>query len=368
MARPEASIATGARNTPPTVKTTEPGSDGTASTDVTSAVKVTGEPIDEGSALLDTTTALLACWTVWSDTMDSDSRNEPSPPYAAVNSCSPKVSDDTVISAELPVSGAVPSDDAPSENSTSPDGAPADGDAPAAASTVAVNVTSCPAIDGSGVDISAVAEPTLSTTWSINGEVDVANSASPEYTAVMLWLPTVSADVSNVAAFETSGDPRRIETPPVTTDRTEASGVEGIPDATGSLAVAGSIDVSRSVAVAGSAAAAASIAVAGSVATAGSVGVAYSAATAGSLAVAGSAATSGSVAVAGSAGTAGSVAVAGSLLTFLGIGIRSCIATLACIRCRRCIACVARIDCVDCIGCVGCVGLRGAVGRRNVRA
>jgi hypothetical protein len=57
--------------------------------------------------------------------------------------------------------------------------------------------------------------------------------------------------------------------------------------------------------------------------------------------------------------------VVGSLLTFFGIGIRNCIATIGCVRCRRCVACVGCIDCVDCIG---CVGLRGAVGQRYVRA
>ena len=64
----------------------------------------------------------------------------------------------------------------------------------------------------------------------------------------------------------------------------------------------------------------------------------------------------------------GSVGVVASVLNIVGIGLRRCVATLACIGCRRCIACVACIDCVDCIGCVGCVGLRGAVGQRGVRA
>src|SRR5687767_7097471 len=75
---------------------------------------------------------------------------------------------------------------APSLNWTVPAGVPATG----LPLTVAVNVTSCPGPDGFGAEMRAVDDSALFTTWArATALVEPRKFVSPEYTAVMLWVP-----------------------------------------------------------------------------------------------------------------------------------------------------------------------------------
>jgi hypothetical protein len=93
--------------------------------------------------------------------------------------------------------GLVPSDVAPSKNSTepvAPDGV-----------TVAVNVTDWPNVDGFGALASAVLELAGFTVWLCAGDVLPVKLASPEYTAVSEWTPAFRLLVLSTALPDETG-------------------------------------------------------------------------------------------------------------------------------------------------------------------
>jgi hypothetical protein len=65
--------------------------------------------------------------------------------------------------------------------------------------TVAVKVTGSPVGDGFSDDVNEVVVPAFVTTWDIGGDVLVALFPSPLYTAVIVCVPTVSAEVASIA-------------------------------------------------------------------------------------------------------------------------------------------------------------------------
>src|SRR5438046_2615773 len=72
--------------------------------------------------------------------------------------------------------------------------------APAAAAvTVAVKLADCPITDGLAVDVSVLVVLVLLTTCVTVELVLVVKFVSPPYTAVMLCVPTLRADVAHVA-------------------------------------------------------------------------------------------------------------------------------------------------------------------------
>jgi hypothetical protein len=79
--------------------------------------------------------------------------------------------------AEPDETGELPSDVAPSKNSTEPAGLPAPG---AATDTVAVSATLAPNVDGFGALLSAVDVAAWSTVCACTGDVLPAKLASPE--------------------------------------------------------------------------------------------------------------------------------------------------------------------------------------------
>ena len=98
------------------------------------------------------------------------------PEYTAVSECEPTASADVLIAAEPPETGAVPSDVAPSKNSTVPEGVPAPG---ALTVTLAVSVVDCPNTVGFGALVSDVAVDAWFTVCECAGDVLVLYVRSP---------------------------------------------------------------------------------------------------------------------------------------------------------------------------------------------
>jgi hypothetical protein len=93
-------------------------------------------------------------------------------------------------------------------NVTVPVGVPLPG---VTAVTVAVNVTDWPNTDGLCEELNAVELPALFTVCDNAAEVLVAYAVLPEYTAVIVWLPTANAEVA-IFAFPplTMADPNGV--------------------------------------------------------------------------------------------------------------------------------------------------------------
>lgn len=121
-----------------------------------------------------------------------------SPLYAPVIECDPAASEEvTKVATPEAFSVLVPSTVEPSLNVTVPEGVPT---LPAAFDTVAVNVTCCPVVAVLGAAVTAVvvsATVTISVTIAV--EVLPRKLVSPEYFAVIEWVPTASDEVLNVA-------------------------------------------------------------------------------------------------------------------------------------------------------------------------
>jgi hypothetical protein len=75
---------------------------------------------------------------------------------------------------------------------TVPLGVPEPGDT---AATVAVKVTDWPCTLGFALELRVVVVLALLTTWDSALDVEVVKFVSPPYTAVMLWVATVSVEV-----------------------------------------------------------------------------------------------------------------------------------------------------------------------------
>ena len=103
------------------------------------------------------------------------------------------------VATPAPFKAPVPIEAPPSRNVTVPVVVPAPG---AAAETVAVNVTDCPNTMGFADEVTAVVVLSLLTVCVRGADVLPAKLASPPYTAVIEWVPTVSAVVANVAIAE----------------------------------------------------------------------------------------------------------------------------------------------------------------------
>jgi hypothetical protein len=126
-----------------------------------------------------------------------------SPPYAALIECDPAASEEVAnVPTPEALSVPVPSTVAPSLNVTVPVGVLV---LPAAFDTVAVNVTCCPVVIGFAEDVSAV-EVAVRTVSLTAVEVLPKKLVSPEYFAVIEWVPTAKEAVLNIAwAFAPSG-------------------------------------------------------------------------------------------------------------------------------------------------------------------
>src|SRR5437879_2891761 len=81
-------------------------------------------------------------------------------------------------------------------NVTVPAGVPPPG---ATAATVAVKIMDWPNTEGLIADVTTVVVSAAPTDWFRPAEVLVLKLASPLYTAVIVWLPTLSAEVAKVA-------------------------------------------------------------------------------------------------------------------------------------------------------------------------
>ena len=110
--------------------------------------------------------------------------------------CVPAARFETLKVATPAVIVPVPMAVAPSLNVTVPVGVPTP---VAVVVTVAVKVTAFPTVEGFKEDVTAVVVVFLFTTWLTAAEVLVRKVASPPYTAVMEWVPAVSAEVEKVA-------------------------------------------------------------------------------------------------------------------------------------------------------------------------
>jgi hypothetical protein len=88
----------------------------------------------------------------------------------------PTASDDVLSAAEPPETGAIPSDVAPSKNSTEPPGLPAPGGFTV---TLAVIVTLWPTTDGFGDEFTAVLVLAWFTVWLCTGDVLPLKLPSP---------------------------------------------------------------------------------------------------------------------------------------------------------------------------------------------
>src|SRR5437660_3254296 len=124
-----------------------------------------------------------------------------SPWYAAFRVCVPLLSVVVERLAWPPLSGAVPSCVAPSKNATVPVGVPAPG---ATTATAAVSVTAWPGVAGDGLAVRDDVVAALFTCWASAGDVELAYTPEPAYTAVSEWPPTASPGTVSVA---TSGLP-----------------------------------------------------------------------------------------------------------------------------------------------------------------
>ncbi len=93
------------------------------------------------------------------------------------------------------LNGALPNCVVPEVNVTVPVGVAA----PAVTFTVAVIVSSPPAIPGLGVAVTVVDVCAWFTTWLTGGELLAPLYESPGYDAVMLCVPTMSVEMVNVA-------------------------------------------------------------------------------------------------------------------------------------------------------------------------
>ena len=112
--------------------------------------------------------------------------------------CDPAASEEVAnVATPEALSVPVPSDVEPSLNVTVPVGVPV---LPAAFDTVAVNVTCCPvvAVVGAAVTAVVVVIP-IAISVTIAVEVLPKKLASPEYFAVIEWVPSDSDEVLNVA-------------------------------------------------------------------------------------------------------------------------------------------------------------------------
>lgn len=121
-----------------------------------------------------------------------------SPPYAALIEWVPAASEEVEnVATPDALSVPVPRVVEPSLNVTIPVGVPM---LPAAFDTVAVNVTCCPVVAALGAAVTAVivsATVTISVTIAV--EVLPRKLVSPEYFAVIEWIPTDSDEVMNAA-------------------------------------------------------------------------------------------------------------------------------------------------------------------------
>ena len=161
---------------------------------VTVAVKVTAFPTVEGFKEDVTAVVVVFLFTTWLTAAEVLVRKVASPPYTAVMEWVPAVRVAVVKVATPAVSVPVPSAVTPSLNVTVPLGVPV-----AVLVTVAVNITDCPTLEGLSDEVKAVDDAFLFTTWLTAVEVLVRKVASPPYTAVMEWVPAVSAEVEKVA-------------------------------------------------------------------------------------------------------------------------------------------------------------------------
>ena len=120
-----------------------------------------------------------------------------SPPYVAVMECDPAASEE-VASVATPeeLSVLVPGVVEPSLNVTVPEGVPT---APIAFDTVAVNVTDWPVVAGLGAAAIAVVVDSRFTVSVSAADVLPVKFVSPEYFAVIEWVPIASDDVLSVA-------------------------------------------------------------------------------------------------------------------------------------------------------------------------
>src|SRR6202140_4550570 len=101
--------------------------------------------------------------------------------------CAPAARADVDRLAVLPVSATVPSAADPDLNVTVPVGLPP-------VVTVAVNVTICPKLEGFRLEATVVLLGFLLTTCFTGVETLAANSLSPAYVTVMLWVPAISVE------------------------------------------------------------------------------------------------------------------------------------------------------------------------------
>lgn len=118
------------------------------------------------------------------------------PKYSAVIECFPTANPVVANVALPPDSVTVDSVVVPFLKTTEPVGVPPPG---ATAATVAVNFTNCPNTDGFSDDVRLVVLAALLTVCASAAEVLGPYVVLPEYTAVMEWPPTTSAEVASVA-------------------------------------------------------------------------------------------------------------------------------------------------------------------------
>jgi hypothetical protein len=117
-----------------------------------------------------------------------------------------------------PLRFAVPSDVVPLKNSTVPVGVPVPG---LTAATVAVNVTAVPAVTGLGTAVSDVVVLASLTITVVAGAMLAVKLVSPEYRAVMEFVPRGTTTLGKVAtpalrsAVPSDVDPLKISTVPV---------------------------------------------------------------------------------------------------------------------------------------------------------
>src|SRR5579863_494583 len=113
--------------------------------------------------------------------------------------CLPAVRAEVDRLAMLPVSGTLPRTVVPDLNVTVPVGLPL-----VVTVTAAVNVTSCPTVEGFRLDASVVLLGYLLTTCFSAGDVLPVLFTSPRYFAVMEWLPEALNEASMLACPFTS--------------------------------------------------------------------------------------------------------------------------------------------------------------------
>ena len=148
--------------------TVPPGDPEPGEVTVTVAVSATLVPNEDGFGALLSAVAVLAWFTVWLCAEDVLPLKLASPEYTAVSEWPPTASAEVLIEAELPLTGELPSDVAPSKNSTVPPGVPEPG---GITDTVAERLTLSPTTDGFGEVSRAVEVPAAFTVCVWTGDV-----------------------------------------------------------------------------------------------------------------------------------------------------------------------------------------------------